>query len=97
MAAYITDRLVGHQRVVDTQDNVSFLQSDEGRRHILIRLIDDNTVQFLVLTDKGTDTGIFARKHHPQVFRLILRIIFRIRVKTAQHCIDTRADDILRI
>ena len=89
--------LVGHHRVVDTQDHIALLQSGLGGRHVGIGLVNHHAVQFLVLADQRTNTRIFSCEHHSQVLRLVLCIVLRIRIQTAQHRVDTRANGLLRV
>ena len=97
MFAHVADSLISHHRVVNAQYHISLLQSHLGCRHAGIRLIDHDTVQLLVLADKGADAGILASEHHPQVLCLILGIVFCIRVQTPEHSVDARADGLLRV
>ena len=90
-------RLIRHHRIVNTQDHIALLQSDFRCGHIGIGLVDDDTIQFLVLTDQRTDTGILTREHQPQILCLVLGVIFRIGIQTPQHGIDTRANRSLGI
>ena len=50
-----------------------------------------------MFADQGTNAGILTREHHPQILRLVLRIVLRIGIQLPQHRIDARADHILRI
>ena len=91
----VAHRLVGHHRVVDTQDDIALLQSHLGSRHIGIRLVNDDTLQLLVLSYQRADARILTRQHHPQVLGLVLRIVLRIGIQAAEHRIDTRPDGLL--
>ena len=97
MLAHEADSLVGHHRVVDAQDYIALLQTHLGGRHVLIGLVNHDTIQLLVLADEGADAGILAREHHPEILRLVLSIILRIRVQVPQHRRDAPADGLLRI
>ena len=97
MTAHKSHFLIRHQRIVDAQDDISFLQTSLSSRHIGIRLVYYHTIQFLMLADQGADSGILTCQHHPQVLCLILCIILSIRIQLTQHGVDARTDHILRI
>ena len=97
MITHIAHLLIRHHRVVDAQNHVTLLQPSLSCRHISIGFINHHAIQFLVLSDKSADTGILTREHHSQVLRLVLSIIFRIRIQPAKHSRDTRTDGFLRV
>ena len=97
MIAHIAHSLVVHQRIIYADNHITLLQTSLSGRHIGIRLIYYHTIQLLMFTDKGSNTRILSRQHHPQVLRFVLCIIFCIGIQTPKHCIDARADSLLRI
>ena len=95
--ADVADVAVCHHRVVDAQNDIALLESRFSGRHTLVRLIDDNALQFAVVAYDGTDTGIFTGNHHLQVLRLALRVVFRVRIQRLQHGLDACADDLVGV
>ena len=89
MIAHISIVLTGYVFAVYGQNNIAFLQSGLGRRHVFVRLINANAPELIVISDKRTDASILACKHHLQITALIGRIIDGVRVKAAQHRVNT--------
>ena len=88
MTAHVAHILRCHHRVVDAQYHVALLQSSLSGRHILVGLVDNHTIQLLVLAHDSTYTRVLTCQHLSQVLGILLRIVFGIGVQTAQHGVD---------
>ena len=78
-----------HRLPVNTQNHITLAQTHFCRRHSFIRLLDDSVTQLHIPTDNRTDTGIFAGIDGFQFVDFLLRIVFSIGVKAAEHGPDT--------
>ena len=97
MLTHVIHVLVGHRRVVDTQDDITLLQSHLCSGHTLVWLVNHHSLEFLMISHDSSYTRIFSREHHLEVLGLVLRIILGVGVETPQHGIDTIADNLLGI
>ena len=92
MIADIAHLLIGHILIINTQDDVTLLQSHFCSRHILVRLADTDALQLEIVAYHRTYTRILAGEQVLEFLHLLLWIIGSIRVKTTQHGIDTISD-----
>ena len=92
MIADIAHLLIGHILIINTQDDITLLQSYFCSRHILIRFTDTDALQLEVVTYHRTYTRILAGEQVLKFLHLLFRIIGSIRVETTQHGIDTITD-----
>ena len=97
MTADIAHVLVGHDRVVNAQNDVALLQPHLSGRHMLVRLVDNNPLQLLVVANQRTNAGILARKHHLKVLSFAFRIILSIGVQRAEHSLDACTYDFVGV
>ena len=95
MAANVAHLFFGHHRVVYAYYHIALFQSGLGGGHVLVGLVDNNAVQLLMLAHHCTYAGVLAGKHLSQILGLILRVVFGIGVKTAQHGVYGRAHSLL--
>ena len=91
MTAHVAHLLVGHQRIIDLQNNVTLLQTHLRSRHALVRLVYYHTLELLVVSHQRTDTRILSCQHLLQLLLSLLRIILRVGVERPQHGVDARA------
>ena len=97
MTADVAHIFVSHDRVINAQDDVALLQPHLSGRHVLVRLVDNDPLQFLVVANQCSDTGILASEHHLEVLSFAFRIIFGIGVQRAEHGLDARTYDLVGI
>ena len=91
MIAYIIVVLSGYVFAVNGQNDVAFLQSGLVGGHVLVRLVNANAPELIVISNERTNARILACKHHLQVAALVGRIIDGIGVEAAQYGVDTVA------
>ena len=97
MTADVAHVLVGHDRVINTQNDVALLQPHLSGRHVLVRLVDNNPFQLLMVANQRTNAGILACEHHLEVLSFAFRIIFGIGVQRAEHSLDARTYDFVGV
>ena len=95
MAAHVACRLPDHGGIVDTQNDVTFLQACFLGRRVLVGLVDDGIVENEIVTNQCTDACILAGKERLQLVGV--RIIDGIRVERLQHTVDTVAHNLLGV